>query len=232
MDTARLAGVTRLRVDGRVPCDVFVFDPHRLALPSWAACVSRPGALLVSLDRHFDLVPPPAGAPIPRLGDSLQRFDEYTRWEADVRNVDQILTALEGGLFSAAIAVARSDVKGVQPSKHRVLTAPTLRSLIASGEFRALLLEATSVVLDIDLDCFTTLSDADPTSVLPWPEELIRDYLNPPGSAEFWGMLWPKLAGIMISREPLHCGGLIEAGRLFERFSQVLFVELLGADLP
>ena len=68
--------------------------------------------------------------------------------------------------------------------------------------------------------------------MLSWPEELVREYLNPPGADELWAALLPKLAGVTIAREPLHCGGMIEANRLFERFARVFFQGMLGADLP
>jgi hypothetical protein len=34
------------------------------------------------------------------------------------------------------------------------------------------------------------------------------------------------------AREPLHCGGVVAANRLFEDVAQILFVEIFGADLP
>ena len=37
---------------------------------------------------------------------------------------------------------------------------------------------------------------------------------------------------LTLAREPLHCGGLVAAGQLFERAAEVLFCRLLGADLP
>jgi hypothetical protein len=220
--------VTPLRVEGRVACDVYLFDPHRLALPVWAACVRGPGALLLSLDRHFDLVKP-AGS-VPRRGDPLENFDQFTRWQADVRNVDQILTALEGDLFTTALVAARTRLPEGATGDRRVLAAATLRSLLASDQARYLLAAAPEIVLDIDLDCFTSLNDADPTAVLTWPEDQIAEFLLPDDA--IWKQIWPRLSGVTVAREPLHCGGVVEGNRLFERFARVFFQRMLGADLP
>jgi hypothetical protein len=91
---------------------------------------------------------------------------------------------------------------------------------------------ADSIILDWDLDCFTTPSDADPTTVVPWPVNLIRDFVMPQGSAPFWNDVLAKCVGFTFAREPLHCGGLIASGRLFEHACQVIFEELFLTDLP
>ena len=85
---------------------------------------------------------------------------------------------------------------------------------------------ARSIILDVDLDCFTTPSDAEPTTGVPWSLELIRDFVRPRGSEAFWSSVLPKCAIFTFAREPGHCGGLFAAGRLFVHAWQVLFVEL------
>jgi len=87
-------------------------------------------------------------------------------------------------------------------------------------------------VLDFDLDCFTTPSDADPTTIVPWPIDLIREHVMPRGSEAFWESVLSKCVALTFAREPYHCGGLIATGRLFELAAQVVFCELLKADLP
>ena len=87
------------------------------------------------------------------------------------------------------------------------------------------------VLLDIDLDCFTSLSDADPQAILPWTEGLVRDYLLPEGSEEFWEELLPRVVAMTLAREPYHCGGLLAQGRLLELVAPVLFGTVLGARL-
>lgn len=247
----RLAGVTRLSLaGGRGPKDAFVFDPHRLALPCWAlALVGGPPALLVMLDRHFDLVPPAHPAPPASAG--LRALDEYARWELDVRNYDHVLAAMEAGLVTDALVLARARPRGAIEAElwtdrhgrvHRLVTAPTVdRVAEGFGEPSAapqalaaaeLLSRADRVLLDVDLDCFTTVSDADPTAVVPWPRTLVREYLLPPGSERFWEAVLERCAALTLAREPHHCGGLSAAADLFRDVAEVLFREVLRTEPP
>ncbi len=248
VDLARLAGVVALSVEGRGPRRAFVFEPHRLALPCWAHAGGGRPALLVTLDRHLDLVRP-ARPPPPGL--TVLELDRWAREQLDVRNVDHVLAAMEAGVVSDALVVARTRLpEGVagetyldaRGQAHRLVVAPTVDRLSADfGAARAspegrvaaeLLAAAPQVLLDLDLDCFTTLSDADPTAVVPWPEALIREHLLPRGSEAFWDAVLAKCVGLTFAREPGHCGGLVAAGRLFEAAAKVVFEELLGADVP
>lgn len=248
----RLAGVTRLSLAGRGPHDAFVFDHHRLALPCWALALgeARP-ALLITLDRHFDLVPPEDVSVIPDASEPLRHLDDFTRWQLDYRNFDHILAAMEAGIVGDAIVVARSrprksfdgtEYEDRRGEKHRILSVPNI-DRIADGfggaagapeaqEAEELLRKANTAILDMDLDCFTTTSDADPTEVVPWPRELIRRLLVPPGSEPFWDAVLFKARVLTLAREPLHCGGMIAANRLFEDAAEVIFRELLKTDLP
>jgi hypothetical protein len=209
-----LPGVTELSLQGRGPKRAFVFDEHRFALPCWEAAGAR-GAVLVTLDRHFDTVP--------RTG------------EPDPRNVDHILAAMQAGVLSDVIAIARARPTGSTGPGEHLIGAPTVDALLNGPDAkRALdwLARAPSVVLDFDLDCFTTPSDADPTTIVPWPLELIRDHVLPRGSEAFWDAVLGKCVALTFAREPKHCGGLIATGRLFEQAAKVVFCELLKADLP
>jgi hypothetical protein len=238
----KLAGVTRLSLHGRGPRDAYIFDPHRLALPCWAlALEKRPPALLVTLDRHADLVPPSVPVPQDR---SVHDLDELARWRLDERNVDHILAAMEAGLLTDALVVARSRLPGAWEGAqwtdssarvHELCVVPTFERVVQGPErgwLQRALERADSVILDLDLDCFTSLSDADPSEVLAWPQSVIRSFLFPEGGAELWDQILAKTAVLTLAREPYHCGGLVAAGRLFEGLAQVLFVELLRADLP
>ena len=251
-DHLRLAGVTRLALQGRGPRDAFLFDHHRLAFPCWALGIAdgRP-ALLVTLDRHFDLVPPPDVHAVPDARAPLERLDAYARWELDTRNYDHILAAMEAGIVSDAIVIARTRPRRAfegreyidrRGERHRIVEARTL-DRIADGfgsaagtpeaaDAEALLRAARNLILDIDLDCFTSPSDADPTDVVPWSRELIRRQLIPHGSGPFWDAVLFKARVLTIALEPLHCGGVVAAHRLFEQVAEVLFRELLHADLP
>jgi hypothetical protein len=252
MQLERLAGITALRVHSeraQRSLDAFLFDPHRLALPCWAVAHQAAGggepALLVTLDRHFDLVPPVEPTP---LDVSPLSLDTWARRQADVRNVDHILAAMECGLVSDALVVARARPQGALTEGeyldrrgvvHRIVSAATvdalsggLGALPEARDAAELLARASRVLLDVDLDCFTTPSDADPTTVVPWPRNLIRDFLFPRGSEGFWKQVLSKCAALTIAREPAHCGGVIAGGRLFEDAAHPLFAELLGADLP
>jgi hypothetical protein len=91
---------------------------------------------------------------------------------------------------------------------------------------------AGQVLLDVDLDCFTSLSDADPTTVLPWPKAIIREFLLPEGSEPFWDAVLRKTVALTLAREPHHCGGLLASGELFRDVAEVLFRELLRTELP
>ncbi len=246
----RLAGITRLGLSGRGPRDAYLFDPHRLALPAWAhALGDGPPALLVTLDRHFDLVPPAAAAPPRSAG--LRALDDFARWELDTRNYDHVLAAMEAGLLTGAVVVARAHPRGAVTAgswadrhgqEHPLASAPTVDALaygfgtpaasLASGTAQRLLAGAERVVLDVDLDCFSSPSDADPFTVLPWPRAVIRDFLLPPGSGPFWDAVLGKCVALTFAREPAHCGGVLAGDALFADAAGVLFGELLGTDLP
>ena len=252
-DVRHLAGITRLSLHGgRGPSTAWVFDPHGLALPAWAASVGGgPPALLVTLDRHFDLVPPPDPLAVPERAAGLRALDEHTRWALSVRNTDHVVAAMEAGVIGDVLAVARSSPQGAftgdtwtdrRGGSHRLLRERTVDRIAAdwgtaaaTEEARALAerIEAgTPVILDVDLDCFTSQSDADPTEVLPWPRALIRSFLLPPGSEPFWDAVLRNCVALTLAREPYHCGGLGGAARLFLDVSEVLFGELLRVDPP
>ncbi len=240
----RLAGITHLTMESRAgPKDAFVFEPHRLALPSWAwALRERPRpALLVTFDRHLDLAVPKV---LPPEGADVLALDEYARRKLDVRNVDHILAAMEAGLVGDVVVIARARPEGCvsgdrwvdsRGTTHLLLIAPSLDRLINGPrclEVSELISKAGSTLLDFDLDCFTTLCDADPLSVVPWPLELIRDQLLPEGSSTLWAALLGKCVGLTFARESSHCGGMVPGDRLFADAAQVIFKELLGVNVP
>lgn len=236
------AGIIELGIDGRGPNRGYVFDPHRLALPCWAEVTREGAAVLLTFDRHFDTVVPVN--PLPR-GLDLDAIEVHTREKLDHRNYDHILAAMHGGVISDAIIVARAKPVGSVTRDwegHRVISAPTLDLISAEwgtplagpeGKRALQVLEAAErIVLDVDLDCFTTPSDADPTTVVPWSRDLIREFMLPRGSEPFWDLVLSKCVGFTFAREPSHCGGLIAAGRLFEHACEVIFREIFRADLP
>jgi AcrR family transcriptional regulator len=181
----------------------------------------------------------------------LRALDEHARWSLDVRNIDHVVAAMEAGLVGDVLAIGRSRPAGALPGPtwtdrrggvHRLATAPSLAH-VADGfggeapsphaeDAAALLAASGPVLLDLDLDCFTTPSDADPTTILPWPADAIREFLFPDGAAAFWDAVLPRCAALTLAREPLHVGSLIAAGRLFETAAPILFGELLGTGLP
>ncbi|MEW5742775.1 MAG: hypothetical protein AB1938_27915 [Myxococcota bacterium] len=242
------AGVVELSLRGRGPSRAFVFDPHRLALPCWALATGGRSALLVSLDRHFDTVPPAAR---PEPGWTVAQYDEHARTRLDGRNTDHLLAAMEAGLVTDAILFARAHPVGsVQAPSwtdsrggvHELLASALVDTVSAdfgtgkaSPEGRRaaeLLRRADTVLLDVDLDCFTSPSDADPTTVLPWPEDVIAQHVLPRGSEAFWAAVLEKCVGLTFAREPGHCGGLVASGRLFEAAARVVFERLLHTDMP
>lgn len=248
-----LAGITRLSLASeRGPRDGYVFDPHRLALPAWAVALEGRGpALLLTLDRHYDLVVPERPEQVPDRSAGLRAIDEHARWELDVRNVAHIVGAMEAGLITDVIAVARSSPRGAfegdlyrdtRGREHAFLRAPTVARLVdgygtrgpspLAERARELVERAPVVILDVDLDCFTTPSDADPETLVPWPRALAREFLFPEGAESFWSELLPKTVALTLAREPFHCGGLLATDALFAEVAPVLFQELLGAGLP
>lgn len=247
----RLAGVTTLSVAGaRGPRTVYLFDPHRLALPCWALALEQAGvsepATLVTLDRHFDLVAPPDVRAIPPRTAGLRALDEHARWQLDVRNYDHITAAMEAGLVGEVVAIARAKPRGAleeavyrdrEGGTHHVHRRATVARAaegwdVPDDPVRALLERDGPLLLDLDLDCFTSPSDADPTTVLPWPREAIRDFLVGPETRPFWDAVLPRALCLTLAREPHHCGGVLAGDRLFAVAAEVLFQELLGADLP
>ncbi|GMU62921.1 MAG: hypothetical protein AMXMBFR34_46840 [Myxococcaceae bacterium] len=242
------AGVIELSLRGRGPSRAFVFDPHRLALPCWAMATGGKPALLVTLDRHFDTVPPTAP---PKPGWTIAQYDEHVRTRLDERNVDHLLAAMEAGLVGDAILFARTHPVGSVQAQawtdsrggvHHLLASSlvdpvacdfgTERASPEGKRARELLRRAERVLLDVDLDCFTSPSDADPTTVVPWPEEVITQHLLPRGSEAFWGAVLEKCVGLTFAREPGHCGGLLASRRLFEVAARVVFERLLRTDVP
>ncbi len=247
------AGITQLSMRSkRWPLKHgFVFEPHRLALSAWGLALKDlepgPAAVLVTLDRHFDLVVP-REAPMP--GATPAVLDEWARTKADLRNVDQVLAGCHAGLLTDVIAFGRSKPSGAIDAEswqspagsHRLIRASRVSNLATdygltsapppAHSAHTVLQRATRVLLDIDLDCFTTPSDADPTSVVPWRREQIRDFLLPKGSSAFWSAVLSKCVAVTIAREPAHCGGLTAEAALFLEAAPVLFEELLSTDLP
>lgn len=231
-------GIIELALSGRGPSRGYLFDPHRLALPCWAlAGLERP-AVLVTFDRHFDLVPPRAAV---AKGLDAAGYDAHARTELDVRNVDHIFAAMEAGLVSDVIAIARAWPQGAWRAPtwtssdgvvHQVFAAPTLERLLDDRRALEALSTAPATLLDFDLDCFVTPSDADPFTLVPWPRELIADFLRPRGSEPFWDATLRGCKALTFAREPNHCGGVIASNRLFEQACGVIFEELLETDLP
>jgi hypothetical protein len=152
--------------------------------------------------------------------------------------VDHILAAVEAGHVGDVVAIARSWPRGATPrtsytdrrgQTHAVQCAPTLEAFLDGG---GRLPPDGPVLVDLDLDCFTTQSDAEPRAVLSWPQALIRDHLLPEGSEAFWADVLARTVAVTLAREPYHCGGLLAQGRLLEAAAPVLFTEWLGASLP
>ncbi len=243
----RLAGVTALSLQGVGPQMAYVFEPHRLALPCWALSKSATPPLLLTFDRHFDWVPPRVKAPLERDALSL---DSFARLSLDVRNFDHILASAECGIVGDVIAVARAWPQGAwrEPhyvdaagNTHQLLSLRTLDDVTAGDwgasrdelvrRFGRLVEAAPAIVLDFDLDCFTSPSDVNPTEVLCWPQAMIRGFLQPQCAA-FWTPILQKTVCMTVAMEPLHCGGLLAAHSLFRDFAQVVFAELLHTDLP
>ena len=237
----RLAGITRLELDGRGPRSAFVFDPHRLALPCWALALEELGrapATLITFDRHFDLAVPREPSRVPDRSAGVLALDAHARLELDVRNIDHVVAAMEAGLVGDVLAFARASPQGAlevdchrdsRGREHRIVRAASLeRWLDGGGRFPE---GDGPVLLDVDLDCFTSPSDVDPRAILPWPQALVRDHLLPEGAEGFWKAVLPRTVALTLAREPYHCGGLLAAGRLFEAVAAVLFGELLGAQL-
>lgn len=231
-------GIIELALSGRGPSRGFLFDPHRLALPCWALAEAGAPAVLVTFDRHFDLVAP---ANPPAKGWTAAAYDEHARQKLNERNVDHIFAAMEAGLVSDVIAVARAWPQGArrEPSftssdgvVHHVFTAPTLERLLDDRRALEVLSSAPHSLLDFDLDCFVTPSDADPFTLVPWPQELIHEFLLPRGSEPFWDAALKACRALTFAREPNHCGGVIASNRLFEKACGVIFEALLKTDLP
>lgn len=231
-------GIIELTLSGRGPSRGFLFDPHRLALPCWGLAQPKTPAVLITFDRHFDLVAPTQP---PARGLDAKALDEHARTRLDERNVDHILAAMECGLVSDVIAIARAWPVGAvkQPTwtssdgvTHRLITAPTLERLLEDREALQVISSAHDTLLDFDLDCFVTPSDADPFTLVPWPRVLIDDFLRPRGSDAFWTSVLERCRALTFAREPNHCGGVIASNRLFEEASHVIFEALLETDLP
>lgn len=247
------AGITQLSMRSkRWPLrHGFVFEPHRLALPSWSLALKDlepgPPAVLVTLDRHFDLVPPREP---PAPGAATTELDEWARKKSDVRNVDQVLAACHAGLITDVVAFGRGKPSGALDAEswsspngqHRIIRASRVGNISSDyGQTSApplvhsaqtVLSRAARTILDIDLDCFTTPNDADPTSVVPWAKEQIREFLLPRGSSAFWNAALSRCVAVTLAREPAHCGGLMAEASLFMTVAPVLFEELLSVDLP
>ncbi len=238
----RLAGVTRLAVEGRGPRDVYVFDPQRLALACWALALEEhaaPGpATLLPFDRHLHGAVPAEPARGPDRSAGVLALDAHARLELDVRNVDHIVAAMEAGVVGDALVVARSSPRGAlaaeryrdtRGGEHRWVVAPTLEAVL---DRRGSIGREGPLLLDLDLDAFTTPDPAEPGDLLPWSLDAIRAHLRPPSATGFWEEALPRALALTLAREPYHCGGLIAGGHLFEVAAKVIFEEWLGAEMP
>ncbi len=244
---ARMAGVTEVSLSRANPRRAFFFEPHRLALPCWALGGTGKPALLLTFDRHFDLVAP---VHCPAPGQTALELDAFARQHLDIRNYDHILAAMEAGVVSDVICVARAWPQGAfrqstyvdaRGEAHSILALRTLDDVIEAfghqrsnslgAEAKSLLEQSDSVLLDFDLDCFTSPSDVNPTQVVPWTAALIRSHLET-AAKPFWDAVLQKTGVVTCALEPAHCGGLVAAHDLFKTFAHVFFVELLQTDLP
>lgn len=239
--TLALADVHRIttRLKGRT-VEVFVFDHHRTAFTLWCDAATRLGSALtlVTLDRHMDLGIPKALAPDHRS--PLEALDAFARHRLAPSNDDHIVAAMEAGAIDDALVIARShrppDLAIYQPFRdrrgatHPVGFADTVDAI--TPEQVAALRKGGPIVLDVDLDCFTTLSDGHLDEVLTWDRERIEDFLLPPDSAPFWDAALERTRLITLAREPYHCGGFARGARLWIDFAEVFFEKVLGVPPP
>ncbi|MBI5542884.1 MAG: UPF0489 family protein, partial [Deltaproteobacteria bacterium] len=172
---AGLAHVHRVttRVAGR-SCELFVFDHHREAFTLWAWAARQGGPLtLVTLDRHMDLqspaILPPASAPTC----PVEELDAYARWRLSPKNDEHVVAALEAGSLGDVAVIARSHappcLDAFRPYRdrsgrvHRFAFSRTVDEV--GEELLGLVRDAPRLALDLDLDCFSTLSDGHPDEV-------------------------------------------------------------------
>lgn len=226
-------------VAGRLT-DIYIFDHHRSAFALWcqAAAELKHPLTLVTLDRHFDLEPPRAQAPDHRA--PLDELDAFARHRLAPSNDDHVRAAMAAGAIDDGLFIARSHepadfdslrswVDG-EGRRHRGVMARTVAERGNAGD--ELVEAARDVVLDIDLDCFTTRSDAHPDEVLAWDTERIDAYMRPPGSGSFWNAVLERTRLVTIAREPFHCGGFGQGARLWLDFASVFFERVLNVPAP
>ena len=236
-----LADVHRLTtpVRGRT-VDVYLFDHHRTAFTVWCHEAARRGRplTLVTLDRHMDLNTPQHLAPPCTTG--LEQLDLFARHRLAPSNDDHIPAALEAGAIGDALVVARSHAppslarfRPYRDEAGRVHEVEFARTVAQLSEAQVdWLADRGPVVLDVDLDCFTTMSDGDPDDVLIWDADQLRRWLLPPGSERFWEVVRERVEVVTVAREPYHCGGFQRGARLWMSFAEIFFEELLGVDVP
>jgi hypothetical protein len=225
---------------GASTCDVFVFDHHRAAFTLWALAAKAHGPLtLVTLDRHMDLERP-AHLPPAAATSTLEALDEYAARALSPRNDDHIVAALEAGAIGDAVVIARSHAPSSLDSfrpfrdhaggEHHFAIARTVDE--AGADVRRVVEGSAQIALDIDLDCFATLSDGHPDEVVPWDIDQIDTFLRPPDSESLWQAILSRTRVVTLAREPYHCGGLERGARLWRGFSEVFFRRLLGVPPP
>lgn len=223
-------------VGGRA-LDVFVFDHHRTAFTVWSLAAQREGPLtLLTLDRHMDLGVP-AKVALPYTSDA-RALDGFARHDLAPSNDDHIVAAMEAGAIDHAAVVARShwppDLGAFRPYRgrtgrlHECAFSPSLER--ASPELVDRVLASDRLVLDIDLDCFTTRSDGHVDEVITWDESLIDAFLRP--DRFDWAPVLDRVRVVTIAREPYHCGGLGRGAALWHSFARVFFERLLGVPAP
>jgi hypothetical protein len=239
--TLALADVHRVTtmVGGR-EIEVFLFDHHRTAFTLWSLAAQRlKGPLtLLTLDRHMDFGVPEVASP--DYTSSIEELDAFARHRLATSNDNHIVAAMRAGAIGDAAVIARShqppELERFRPfvdergRKHRCEFAPTVSR--AGAAIQRLVNESTQLVLDIDLDCFTTMSDAHVEEVLAWDAALIDEFLRPPGSEAFWADVLSRVEVITIAREPYHCGGFSKGAKLWIDFATVFFERVLGVPAP
>lgn len=207
--------------------EIGIVHEHRFAFWFWNQWqrgeLPSPPPDLVSIDWHKDL-----GFEASESLAELNTNDDnevalYAWTQLNSLNDCHILAAARLGIIGNVYVLCKQD-DPEEMSFHTLNGTSTVRAFHDVTAFVDVIQRSESVILDIDLDYFTTQSEYDDSNTIRVSRnnQIEMETLLAP-SGEIISAVLPVLNGVTIAIEPEWCGGFARAHRLFACLNRILF---------